>query len=208
MGSNESALVTELVGPNRSVLDCGCGHGAIARLLTANGCDVVGIEAEAARAELARTACGAVVTGDLERAETLAEARRHRSAYDCIICSHVLEHLRDPSVALRQLVTLIRPGGAIVIALPNVAHWHMRWTLLRGRWDYQDAGILDATHLRFFTYKSALALISGAGLRVERAVVPDFIGPTLLHTLARRASRAITPVSLFSSSFVFRCTLR
>jgi SAM-dependent methyltransferase len=205
--SNEKATLAELVGGNRTVLDCGCGGGEVARLLAANGCEVFGIDAVPRIGELARPSCKAVVIGDLESEDTLAEIRRRQPSFDCVVCSHVLEHLRDPELTLKRLVALVRPDGAVVVALPNVAHWKMRVELMRGRWEYQNAGILDRTHFRFFTLESAKALLKAAGCRIEQVVVPEFNGPTPLHSLVRGTMRALTTPTFFSQSFVFKCTV-
>ena len=67
----------------------------------------------------------------------------------------MLEHLRDPDLVLAEYSQLLRRGGSALIAVPNVATWSMRWRLLRGDFRYQSEGILDGTHLRFFTYRTA-----------------------------------------------------
>src|SRR5262249_51763726 len=79
----------------------------------------------------------------------------------------VLEHLRDPWSVLSWLRTLLAPGGRAVISIPNIAHWTSRRALLRGRFDYADHGLLDRTHLRFFTRASAAELAHRAGFAVQ-----------------------------------------
>jgi len=88
--------------------------------------------------------------------------------YDAIVFCHVLEHLTDPLLALRLASERLSARGRFVIVLPNVATWRMRWLLLQGRWDYADEGILDRTHVCFYTHKTALELMDRAGLRIER----------------------------------------
>ena len=90
--------------------------------------------------------------GDLESGVPEAVAARH---YDAIIAAHVLEHTRDPSAVLKRLAALLAPGGSLVVAVPNVLSWRQRWLFLRGRFEYQQSGPLDETHLRFFTYHTA-----------------------------------------------------
>jgi SAM-dependent methyltransferase len=89
---------------------------------------------------------------DVER-ELPAEARARR--YDAVLFCHVLEHLRDPADAVRRAAALLRPGGACLIAVPNVLVWHQRTKFALGRFEYEAAGIMDETHLRFFTYETA-----------------------------------------------------
>ncbi|WP_414901614.1 class I SAM-dependent methyltransferase [Sphingomonas flavalba] len=95
--------------------------------------------------------------------------------FDLILALDVLEHLTDPQAVLTNLVALLEPGGAVIVSVPNVAHYKVvRDLLLRRRFDYTDAGIMDRTHLRFFTEHSALALMRGAGLNVVDGRVNGF----------------------------------
>ena len=88
------------------------------------------------------------------------------TGYDVVLCLDVLEHLVDPAGALAALRGLA-PRGRALISLPNVAHWSLRKELLRGRWEYTESGLLDRTHLRFYTLDTARSLLSQAGWRVE-----------------------------------------
>jgi hypothetical protein len=115
----------------------------------------------------------------------------------------VLEHLRDPAAALVALRCSLAAGGQVVISVPNVAHAWVRLSLLAGRFDYAERGILDRTHLRFFTRRTLGALVTGAGLRVMRMmstpaplyqVVPErWHGRALaaLHALNAASARAL-----------------
>ena len=86
---------------------------------------------------------------------------------DVLVCADVLEHVPDSEALLPRLLrTYLRANGMAIVSLPNVAHWFVRASLMLGRWEYADKGILDRTHLRFFTGSSAERLLAGAGLRV------------------------------------------
>jgi 2-polyprenyl-3-methyl-5-hydroxy-6-metoxy-1,4-benzoquinol methylase len=138
----------------RTVLDVGCGSGDNATLLAARQPEVLiyGVSGSAREAMAARAHLKACWVADLERGfPAEAEAR----AYDAVIFSHVLEHLRDPAELVRRAAALLRPGGACVIAVPNVLVWSQRWRFLLGRFEYESAGVMDETHLRFFTYETA-----------------------------------------------------
>lgn len=206
--SNEYALLARIVGSSRSVLDCGCGHGGIARLLAAQGCAVIGIEADPERASVARDACELVIVADLESDAAFEAARLARPRYDAIVCSHVLEHLRRPEILLNRLSTLLAPGGHLIVGLPNVAHWRVRFQLGRGHWDYADYGIMDRTHLRYFTLATATALLRDAHFDVDEVLTPDFSGPSALHDAMRATLRLFTSRGFFASSFLFRCSTR
>jgi trans-aconitate methyltransferase len=97
---------------------------------------------------------------------------------DLILCLDVLEHLAAPGQLLAKLASQLAPDGTVIVSLPNVAHLSVSLPLLlRARFDYADAGILDRTHLRFFVRGSAVDLLNGAGLRVEAGLRAGFNGP-------------------------------
>jgi SAM-dependent methyltransferase len=148
------------------VLELGCGNGATLAWLKAEGLvDITcGVELFAAAAETAAQHVDVMVQGDVERM-TLPFPVEH---FDVILCLDVLEHLLDPWRVLQQLMTHLKPGGRLIASVPNVRNWHALLPLLfAGRWDYADSGILDRTHLRFFTCASAQALVAGSGARIE-----------------------------------------
>jgi len=91
---------------------------------------------------------------------------------DLILCLDVLEHLRDPWRVAQYLNTLLRPGGSLIVSIPNIRNRHVLLPLvMRGAWEYTDSGILDRTHLRFFTRKSAIELVASTGCMVDRIEV-------------------------------------
>ncbi len=164
----------------REVLDVGCSAGDLARHLAAQGAVVDGIELDPAAAGVARRHCRRVVVADVEVAgEEMADVEVaggsvFTSSYDRVVFADILEHLRDPVSVLRRLGGLAGPEGKVVISLPNVANWWIRLQHLAGRWDYAERGIMDRTHLRFFTRRTALQMVREAGFEPESvtAVVP------------------------------------
>jgi methionine biosynthesis protein MetW len=176
------------------VLDVGCATGYLAAELARRGCEVVGVEADAAAAAVARGPCASVIQGDLEEEGTRAVLAAE-PPFAAIVCGDVLEHLREPGAALAFLATLLSPGGRVVASLPNIAHWTARRALLRGRFPYAEHGLFDRTHLRFFTRASARELVEQAGLRVvhERfapAPLPLQAHIPALRRLEQAAARA------------------
>jgi len=154
----------------RHVVDVGCASGALGNALkTARPhVQVRGIEPVAEVAELAGQRLDDVLVGHAE--DPMPE---HWPAPDCVIFADVLEHLVDPWMVLRSWKERLASGGTVVASIPNVAHHSVVRGLVRGRFDYVDAGILDRTHLRFFTRKTVFELFERAGLtplRVERIV--------------------------------------
>jgi 2-polyprenyl-3-methyl-5-hydroxy-6-metoxy-1,4-benzoquinol methylase len=148
------ALCALLAPGARRVLDVGCGAGANAALLRARapGSTIEGITFSAAEAELARRQLDRCWLFDLEQS---FPAELEAARFDALVCSHVLEHLREPSAVLGRLARLLRPGGCALIAVPNVLCWQQRLAFLAGRFEYRAHGVLDGTHLRFFTYDTA-----------------------------------------------------
>ncbi len=163
--------MVELTGKNRKVLEIGCATGYVSALLKANGCRVIGIELDPISVRQARTICDSVIEGDAGDPSVLKSAG---GDFDVILCGDVLEHLIEPRDALRTLATMLAPGGEILVSIPNVAFWRMRLRLLLGQFDYTDSGILDRTHLRFFTVDSFKKLTTEVGYQVEMVAMNDF----------------------------------
>lgn len=96
------------------------------------------------------------------------------ASVDLILCLDVLEHLVDPWKTLRRLDALLKPGGMWIISVPNIRNYHILSDLaFRGRFNYADDGILDRTHLRFFTRSSAIQLAETTGAKVQQVLLPD-----------------------------------
>lgn len=154
-------------GGARRILDVGCGEGVLGgRLLERGAEEVVGIEVSGSAAERARRRLSRVVCGDVEGIELPLE----RGRFDCILLADVLEHLRDPLAALKKLSVHMSDTGTVVASIPNVRFLQVVAGLLEGNWSYQDFGILDRTHLRFFTRREMERLFSDAGLEITGVV--------------------------------------
>lgn len=160
--NNSHTLMVELVGGTKRVLDVGCATGYLARALADRGCTVSGVEFDADAAEEARPHLERLVTGDLETMDLAQEFGDDR--FDVIVFGDVLEHLRNPLPVLRGAKALLADRGSVVASIPNIAHGSVRLALLAGRFDYQDLGLLDSTHVRFFTRSSVEDLFREAGL--------------------------------------------
>ena len=147
-------LVDLLHGNCGRILDVGCGAGDNAALIKSRNsdCEVFGIThsaTEATRAQAHMAKCWlADIEGDLP--EDLGN-----QLFDVLVFSHVLEHLRRPDEILARFSRLLHRGGQVLIAVPNILSWRMRVQFLRGDFKYIPGGVLDDTHLRFFTYFTA-----------------------------------------------------
>jgi len=148
------------------VLEVGCGGGDTLAYLQATGrCDrTAGVELVAEAAETARGRLDDVYEGNIEHLDLpIAPA-----SLDVVLCLDVLEHLIDPWRTATRLAGLLAPGGVLIASIPNVRHFRVVLPLLvRGRWDYAESGLMDRTHLRFFTQRTATQLLRQAGLRVD-----------------------------------------
>lgn len=143
------------------LLDVGCGGGDFAAALKQSGVkEAHGIEIVEAAWKLAKEKLDSCLLGDIEQMELPFDD----GYFDCITCGDVLEHLREPAAALRKLARVLRDDGIIIMSLPNVRYYGVLEMLGAGRWQYADAGILDRTHLRFFTAIEMRGLIEEAGL--------------------------------------------
>ena len=160
----------QLLPQHGRVLDLGCASGGLLALLRPGASHLAGLELSASAAKAASEVADLVVQGALEDPDLPFEA----GFYDLVVLADVLEHLPDPDAALRRATGWCKPAGAILISVPNVAHWRARLTLARGRWPADESGTFDSSHLRWFTRDAVGALLAQAGLRdVELgAIVP------------------------------------
>jgi len=151
---------------NAAVLELGCGDGSTGALTFAanKAAYYCGIELNPDAAALARLRLTDVIEGDIATLDLGAHAAR----YDVLIASEVLEHLIDPWEALTKLVACLKPGGLVLASSPNIAHWRVVTQLIHGRFDHSESGVMDRSHLRWFTPQSYAALFDAAGLEVVR----------------------------------------
>ena len=148
----------------RTVLDVGCGKGTLGRWLKENGVATVwGVEIAAAAGEEARRWLDDVVIGNIEQ----VRLPWPEGSVDCIVCADVLEHTADPWAVVAALKRLLKPSGCIVASIPNVGFHRNLRRMLRGQWRYADEGLLDRTHLRFFTLETIEELFARNGMTIE-----------------------------------------
>jgi 2-polyprenyl-3-methyl-5-hydroxy-6-metoxy-1,4-benzoquinol methylase len=193
--SSHSVILARLGdGRGRRALDVGAADGFLSERLTSQGWSVTALERDPTLAARARGRCKEVVVADLEAAPPLLSG-----PFDAIVYGDVLEHLSDPRAVLVALDRTLAPGGTVIVSVPNVAHLWIRLSLLTGRFDYADRGILDRTHLRFFTRRTLVAFLRDAGLAVSELavtpvplplVVPERWHGGWLHRVHRLSARA------------------
>ncbi|MFL5296746.1 MAG: class I SAM-dependent methyltransferase [Phenylobacterium sp.] len=157
--------IVAMLQPGSSVLEVGCGSGGTGRAALAAGkaSHYVGIELSEGAAAAARPGLSEVLVGDVEG----LDLSRLSGKFDAVIASEVLEHLRDPWSVVPRLAACLKPGGRFYASSPNVSHWRVIRELLAGRFRYAPVGVMDQTHLRWFTPQSYRELFEAAGLIVE-----------------------------------------
>jgi SAM-dependent methyltransferase len=204
-------VVLSLIPTNAvRILDVGCGDGHLGERLKQLGADeVVGITYSERESDAASRRLSAVHCADLNSFDF-----SHLGKFDCVILSHVLEHLYDPHAVLVRLKSVLKTDAVVVVALPNVLLWRQRLKFLFGDWRYEDGGILDRTHFRFFDHQSSAELLQVAGYQIlQRAndghcpllrPVRKFIGG-LAVPIDRLTAK--TWPGLFAPQFVFLARL-
>jgi len=173
--NNSHACILRMVGFNKRVLEAGCASGHVSKMLKGQGCSVVGVEMDATVVQLALPWVERVVVGDFDEGALWEELEGE--VFDVALFGDVLEHLRDPLATLSEAVKHLGPSGFVVISVPNIAHADVKVALLNGTFPYQDSGLLDRTHIHFFTKESVLELVKRAGLiptEIYRVTVPVF----------------------------------
>lgn len=172
---------TDLVGliprGTKTVLDVGCGAGNTGEALGEEGFEeIYGVEINPVAASEARPHYREVWVMDVEK-DPLPTAE---AFFDCIVYGDVLEHLRDPWTVLRRHRALLKDDGVIICSIPNIRYYKVLASLIfRGRWDYMDLGILDRTHLRFFTLKTIENMFRETGFTIERVIKKKRCGPIM-----------------------------
>lgn len=173
--NNSHSAMLRMVGFNKRVLETGCASGHMSALLKAQGCTVVGMEIESAAFGPAMQWLERAVIGDLEAPATWSEL--DGTVFDAIVFGDVLEHLKDPLSALRAAAVHMAPAGFVVISVPNIAHADVKVALIKGTFPYSESGLLDRTHLTFFTKDRLVELVREAGLalvEISRITAPAF----------------------------------
>ena len=149
----------------RRILDLGCGAGGNAAALSGRVERIEGVTLSEEEASRAREVCHEVFVHNLEE----GLPRDTHPPYDVVLASHVLEHICFPEKLLRDVATQLTPGGTLIDALPNLMNFKFRIPLIMGRFEYQNGGIMDNTHFRWYTFKSGRRLLEAHGFRVVRA---------------------------------------
>lgn len=176
--ANSAAEILRNIRPASDILEIGCAHGRMTKYLREQlGCRVTIVERDREAGSVAAAfASDATLVGDelgdLAKDHWHAHLRRKLSSFDSIILADVLEHLPEPERVLGRAAEFLRPDGSIWISVPNLTHNSVLIEILNDRFDYRDIGLLDRTHIHFFSEQSLLKLVRRLGLRVSRRLDP------------------------------------
>jgi 2-polyprenyl-3-methyl-5-hydroxy-6-metoxy-1,4-benzoquinol methylase len=161
------SLALSLIPAGSRVLEFGCATGYMSEALkTRLDCRVTGVEQNPQAGDMARAHCDRVIIGDAETLDLEALFGDHR--FDVMLFADVLEHLRQPDSLLRRVSPFLNDKGAVIASIPNIAHGSVRLALLHGEFRYRDKGLLDNTHIRFFTRESVQDLFEATGYVITR----------------------------------------
>lgn len=168
----------------RHVVEVGCMHGALAREWRAGhpAARYTGIDIDPDYAKVAAEHCTQAFGADVETLDDARFARLFPS--DCWIFGDCLEHLRDPWAVLRRIRERIDADGCLLACIPNAQHWSVMWRLASGQFRYEDSGLMDRTHLRWFTRTTMIELFESSGWQVVEGVSRNLNAPQQPQMLA------------------------
>ena len=172
------------------MLDVGCGRAALGEAVQQLGWEVWGIEENREACATARTRIPHLIEGNLLDTEYVRQSLGE-TQFDALVFSDVLEHLYDPRSVLESYLRYLKPGGRVLISVPNAVVWTNRIQWLLGRINYQDTGVMDRTHIRFFTFRTTRQLVEAAGCRMDRVDFTPYLVRAVLPLIKRviRADR-------------------
>lgn len=163
---NIDVLSVSFIPKSSKVLEIGCADGFKGEyLINLKKCQVIGVEKDPQASKTAKDRGLTVITGDIEDEKVISEVKS-KGKFDVLLATAVIEHLADPWQALKVWQDFLKADGILVISTSNILHWSARLKFLFGKFDYEDYGLLDNTHLRFFTYDSFSKLIEDCGFKV------------------------------------------
>ncbi|MCK4395680.1 MAG: class I SAM-dependent methyltransferase [Candidatus Marinimicrobia bacterium] len=187
-GNSPLYQISQIIPDGSRILDIGAGNGILSRLLQKRHSNLIidGIEPNSYAAKLAKKYYRNFYTGYAQNFFDLIAQEK----YDYIILADVIEHIADPLEFLKKLASIISIKTKIILSIPNIAFGAIRFSLLNGNFDYIDSGIIERTHLRFFTLKTLETLISNSGLNIEKIL---FLQRSLFRSEIKIENLKISP---------------
>ena len=182
---------------SKKILEVGCGSGAMAMAFKNRcpDCEYIGIEQSSEAANIAQTRVDHLLKGDVESDLELPEN------IDCLIYGDVLEHLKDPWGCVKKHVDKLSDSGTLIACIPNAQHWTMLNQLIYGRWQLNDEGLFDKTHLRWFTLQNIKDLVSSAGLNLVE-IKPRIFNTKGIENFVNKISPALPNFDVDKTNFI------
>ena len=150
------------IKPNQRILELGCSSGYLSKFLSEDlACTIVGVDIDNLALQEAAPFCEQTIVADLDSNDWLAEIKGQ--LFDVVLCADVLEHLKNPAAMLASLKPFLHAKSSLLASVPNVAHASIRLELLQGHFDYESLGLLDETHLHFYTRDGLITMLMQAG---------------------------------------------
>jgi SAM-dependent methyltransferase len=194
----------------KTILDIGCGTGSLGNKIKESiDCKIVVITYSESEALIAKQYLDRVLVADINQLDV-----NKIGSFDCVICSHILEHLNYPDKLISSLKANLNVNGILIVALPNVLLWKQRWQFLKGRFRYTDGGLMDSTHFRFFDWQTSHELLENSGYKIINSqahgcfplpIIRKFVPLNLSSKIDLIATKHLP--GLFGSQFVFSCGL-
>lgn len=183
--TNIDRLSTGLAPAGTKLLELGCATGFMSQYFRDTlGCQVYGVDFNKAAINQAKQFTQSAFSGDLNDQQTWIKISKNKP-YEVVFASAVIEHLISPETCLKRIRKVLKSRGILIATVPNVAHWRMRLHLLAGHWQYQDYGVLDNTHLRFFTYTTFQDLVTQAGFIIQKIAIDPAGGIKYFDPIAK-----------------------
>ena len=171
--------IIKLIRPNKTILDVGCSDGYLATLLPNNY--VYGVDYNPSAIEQAKNKCRGATVVDLNNLKQ-GDNLLFNYQFDYIVMADILEHLVNPDMFLKYVYTILKDDGEIFVSLPNIALWKVRLSILFGKFKYTDYGVLDQTHLHFYTFKTATELLKNNGFAITKCFgSANVLGPLVRY---------------------------
>lgn len=206
--------VYDKISAGSRVLEIGCSTGYFSEVLIRKNWKVIAVDSDLDAVSACMTRGIEAHHCDVASAEFENVLANH-GPFDVVLAMDVLEHLPAPHVLVSALSRCMQPQSKLIVTGPNVAYWHTRWRLLLGRWDYTEAGIMDKTHLRWFTRATWHKLLTENGFNIVSEAVAESMYPketqlrTVLGTKIIEAVKRIGDEYLpnrFATVFIFQCS--
>lgn len=214
----EKAILWSL--PGSRVLELGCHTGVLSAEFRKLNCLVTGVEINANALKRAEPFLNEALCLDLNDNTTWSQLSNYK--FNIVTWIHVLEHLLDPEMALKKSMELLQQDGLVIIALPNISNARERFDMMFGKFEYEDIGVMDRTHIRFYNYITARRLIEKSGLEIIDYYSAWQTNPTrqflrhlpIMHNLTRWMKEETPPsfpkysCNLTDVTMMFKCRIK